>query len=168
MFTIVTLTVIFIFFLSNNFIRLYRDKYINNQSYKAILSNYDSLHTELKSKKFDEANLHTVNIIRYLTNTGKHEAISLENLSCNHLANLNKYWSEYSDNQYGFSTQKKIWKEKENVKEFVKKLGWENTCGASVDTRSTDFPEGHFPKCIFINTDNQVKSFMSKLEQCNI
>lgn len=163
--------VVSVSFLSNNFIWVYKNKYIDTQSYKTILSNYENLYNRLKSQEFDEASLATVNIVRLLTNTGKYEAVSTENLSCNHLVNLNKYWSEYSENKYGFSTQRKIWNDKGNVSDFVKKLSWENSCEFSSNNKSTsssEVPKGHFPKCIFINTETQIKSFMNRLEQCSI
>lgn len=161
---IVTLTS----FLSSNFIWIYKSKYINIQNYKVILADYQNLQNNLKSEKFDDANLNTDSIIRYLANTGKYGAINIEYVPCNHLINLNKYWSIYSKDKFSFSVQKKTWNNNKNVNEFVKALSWENSCQSTLNSKLVSLPDGHFPKCMFINTEKQVQNFMNKLEQCRI
>ena len=112
------------------------------------------------------------------------DLLSPKSLSCSELLSVNKLWLNYSNNNFGYSVQRRIWEQKnlngkyDNFAEFV---GWKSDTGYAFNIRdpilntSLDSPAqaplGHLPF-----NGWQVRgtfrydfgAFMLKLAQCKI
>jgi hypothetical protein len=87
----------------------------------------------------------------------------METFRCQDLRTINELWVKYSNGRFGFSVQKRIWKDLENTikddhvdiwKYFGNKVGWrvnDYWIGYSNLTFSLDAPEGHLPGWVFVS-----------------
>jgi hypothetical protein len=87
----------------------------------------------------------------------------METFRCQDLRTINELWVKYSNGRFGFSVQKRIWKDIENTikedhvdiwKYFGNKVGWrvnDYWIGYSNLTFSLDAPEGHLPGWVFVS-----------------
>jgi hypothetical protein len=88
---------------------------------------------------------------------------NMETFSCQDLRTIDELWVKYSNGRFGFSVQKRIWKELENSikddnvdiwKYFGNQVGWRvndgwigyNNLGFSLEA-----PEGHLPGWVFVS-----------------
>jgi GUN4-like len=126
----------------------------------------------LSSKNWAEADLAT-------------DFLQPKSLSCSELLSVNKLWLEYSDNNFGYSVQRRIWNQHKlsgkyiNFAEFV---GWkrDNTYAFNIHDSimitgldaSTQAPLGHLPFNGWQVNGNNFRegfdAFMIKLAQCKI
>jgi hypothetical protein len=78
---------------------------------------------------------------------------SIENFPCQALRTLDQLWVEYSNNRFGFSVQRRIWREvKESPEAFDVRVGWPVE-GYWLNYEELNFslnaPPGHLPAYIF-------------------
>jgi hypothetical protein len=78
---------------------------------------------------------------------------SIENFPCQALRTLDQLWVEYSNNRFGFSVQRRIWREvKESQEAFDIRVGWPVE-GYWLNYEELNFslnaPPGHLPAYIF-------------------
>lgn len=114
---------------------------------------YISLKTFLAAGRWREANDLTRTIILKAAKAEKEGWLSeeqIQNFSCKVLKVIDGLWLQYSDRRFGFSVQKRIFKECEkNPQEFGDRVGWcvENTwiSASQVTYTPANAPEGHLP-----------------------
>ncbi|MEB3830639.1 serine/threonine-protein kinase [Phormidium sp. CCY1219] len=80
---------------------------------------------------------------------GKINIQDLKNFPCRDLRTIDKLWREYSDNRFGFSVQRQIWKAVEkNYEAFSDRVGWrqgQSWLPYGKLTFDSSAPEGHLP-----------------------
>ncbi|WP_254449396.1 GUN4 domain-containing protein [Anabaena sp. UHCC 0253] len=112
---------------------------------------YIKLQAYLKAGNWKEADQETKRLILAVTNRKNEGWLRLEdidNLPCENLRSIDQLWSKYSNGQFGFSVQMRIYKslggtEKYNIKihnAFVKKVGW-----GMIDNLDKTAPQGYLP-----------------------
>jgi hypothetical protein len=117
-----------------------------------ISVDYTRLEKLLAAEKWEEADEETVSLMLKITNrehTGWLDLDSLTNFSCNCLNSIDQLWLKYSNERFGFSVQKQIFKEV--GKDYYKlgdRLGWRQG-GEWLYYRDLKFdisaPIGHLP-----------------------
>ncbi len=100
---------------------------------------YTKLRDLLKEKKWSEADTHTYQLVEQIIKTAKqenkHVFIELKTIaqfSCPDIRTIDNLWEKYSDDQFGFSSQQKIWQSvnqkgdysTETWRKFATKVGW--------------------------------------------
>ena len=112
---------------------------------------YAVLETFLAAKRFKDADEETRKIMLELTNRENESWIdksSIEQVSCQEIRTLDQLWSQYSNNQFGFSRQKAIFQSVEDTEAFGDAVGWRKN-GNWLTTNdlnySLDSPQGHLP-----------------------
>ncbi|MEH1826881.1 MAG: GUN4 domain-containing protein [Nostoc sp.] len=145
------------------------DKLFSSQPHS--ISKLTPLENLLENKKWVEADLAT-------------DALQPAALSCSDLSSINKLWLKYSDNNFGYSVQRKIWQQRNlhnKYADFAEFVGWKHDNRYAFNIRDpliitdpdapTKAPLGHLP---FNGWQvegvirRQFDNFMLKLGQCNI
>ncbi|WP_375470440.1 GUN4 domain-containing protein [uncultured Nostoc sp.] len=122
---------------------------------------YTTLKNLLASGSWKEADEETSRVILAIANREKESQLdreSLDNFPCNELRAIDNLWVKYSNGRFGFSVQKRIYRELGGVKrsyhpyiweQFGSKVGWVKGGGwlgyENEITFDTAAPEGHFP-----------------------
>lgn len=130
---------------------------------------YSKLHNYLKKKEWEKADWETIQIILDLTKRQKHGFIrnkDIGNFPYIDLLRIDFLWLEASENRFGFSIQRHIWKKNlgiglkfdklnnsENLHDFGVFVGWYKD-GEFLKSRdnynfSLDAPQGHLPSLRF-------------------
>jgi len=125
---------------------------------KQISSRYAQLETYLKTQKWREADQETYRLM--ITTVGKEDGqrfdrADLENFPCEDLRTLDQLWVKYSNGKWGFSVQKRIWKEcgspmtyKDDWVKFGDRVGWRKDLGLGNLTYDLNKSlAGEFPSC---------------------
>lgn len=124
-----------------------------------ILEDYQSLESSLKQQSWQDADEITTNIILKLLkleSKGQLDLKSIKDLPCKDLHTINSLWAYYSENHFGFGTQKSIWDEvkesgqtgsdEETYNKFCQTIGWfdenDELCPVNHNIRA---PKGHLP-----------------------
>ena len=101
---------------------------------KQISSRYTQLEDLLKTQQWREADQETYRLM--ITTVGKEDGqwfdrADLENFPCEDLRTLDQLWVKYSNGKWGFSVQKRIWREcgspmeyNDDWKKFGDRVGW--------------------------------------------
>ncbi len=79
---------------------------------------YNKLEYFLKIKNWREADITTFELMLFIANRGETDYLHTEDInrfSCSDLKKIDNYWVQNSDGRFGFSVQKKIWVETENL-----------------------------------------------------
>ncbi|MDJ0600382.1 MAG: GUN4 domain-containing protein [Crocosphaera sp.] len=112
---------------------------------------YAVLETFLAAKRFKEADQETRKIMLELTNRESESWIdrsSIEKVSCQEIRTLDQLWKQYSNNQFGFTVQKAIFRSIGNTERFGDAVGWRengNWLTTNELNYSLDSPQGHLP-----------------------
>jgi serine protease Do len=100
---------------------------------------YSSLRDLLKTKKWEEADLQTYQLIDRIIKTAKNknqsmfiELKTIAEFSCNDIRTIDALWKKYSDNKFGFSPQQKVWRtvnqngdfSTQTWRQFATEVGW--------------------------------------------
>jgi hypothetical protein len=155
---------------------------------------YTNLQNLLKAGKWKEADQETLAVMLKAANREKEACLdieSIENFPCIDLRTINQLWVKYSNGQFGFSVQKRIWEsvggkpgeyDQEIIKQFGDRVGWrkrllgfvnyETWLSYSEITFTLDAPSGHLPLVGGMNglwdgVERDV-SFFSRLETCDL
>lgn len=134
--------------------------------------NYTELTQLLKSKKWEEANKETKNIMLKITKREHKKWLStrsLETFPCDNLQTIDDLWMNASNHIFGFSIQTEIWKQKNNGRidftyqvqdRFKQQVGWselnnENTTNTIINVNFSsqklpdlNIPIGYFPTAV--------------------
>ncbi|MDB9343956.1 GUN4 domain-containing protein [Nodularia spumigena CS-586/05] len=120
---------------------------------------YKRLRDLLKAEQWQEADQETLKVMLKAAKReeeGWLDINSIEQFPCTDLRTIDQLWVKYSQGQYGFSVQKKIWqKAGKNWNAFCREVGWERSAkwlfGGWVDMKSIKYkctentPTGHLP-----------------------
>jgi len=117
-----------------------------------LSADYSRLENLLSSGRFKEADRETT---RLMIRVGRPEKAtyldrqSIKQFPCNDLRNIDQLWAQYSNGNFGFSVQKRIWDEVGEDKEgFDERVGWRaNNKKLNSDNLnfSLQAPTGHLP-----------------------
>ena len=120
----------------------------------AVGVNYTKLRDLLVAKNWKKADLETAE--RMLEAAGREsqgylDIEDVENFPCQDLGTIDKLWVEYSDGKFGFSVQKKIYRDLGGTKDYDKKVwesfgdkvGWRKG-GSWLSYSNLTFSEGHY------------------------
>ena len=91
---------------------------------------YDNLEHFLQLKQWKAAEEKTRELLLYLTSSkskGYLDKESILQIPCKDLLKIDRLWAVYSDNNYGFSAQAKIWSETGNRLNIKKEEDWTQT-----------------------------------------
>lgn len=124
---------------------------------------YEKLQSFLEAGQWSEADTETVNLIISLSEQPELELIRPENIqkiACSELQVIDRLWSQYSNNRFGFSTQVKFYQELGGslettieqdtnlIQQWGERLGWRKD-GKWLKCRDLDYslnaPEGCHP-----------------------
>jgi serine/threonine protein kinase len=156
------------------------------------VGDYDSLKEFLTVGNWEEADRETSAIFRRLTGTTRIRDINkkdIETFSCADLQELDRLWKYYSNNRFGFSTQKDIWmsldgvlyydarnywKFAETYIKFAERIGWAKKSWFS-DSHwlkykdlnfSIDAPRGHLPAVFHWHGHEIMDALFLRLKVC--
>lgn len=121
--------------------------------------NYESLEKLLSNEKFEDADKETLQLMLTLAKRRGERWFnkeSIQNISCDDLQTIDELWAEHSNGRFGFSIQKKIWKEvvnqpgldEKSMKEnFLDRIGWRvnGKLHKNVSYSLLSAPKGHLP-----------------------
>lgn len=123
---------------------------------------YVQLRDLLKAEKWKEADRETGILMLKVMNRWKSGYLKVEhilNFPYEDWQHIDRLWVKYSNGQFGFSVQKKIWRKcgkpreyNVNWEKFGDRIGWRNKGTWIWNTRiafDTSTPEGHFPLFIY-------------------
>ena len=152
---------------------------------------YTKLRDLLKESKWSEADVHTYQLVGQIVESAKRnnkrtfiELKTIAEYSCPDVRTIDYLWKKYSDDQFGFSSQQKVWKSvnqkgdfsTETWRRFATEVGWKE---GEVDSGSgyllyeqLDFepdqaPAGHLPWW-FAMSDEEQKVIKSLFSRCNL
>ena len=152
---------------------------------------YTKLRNLLKEGKWSEADVHTYQLVGQIVESAKRnnkrtfiELKTIAEYSCPDVRTIDYLWKKYSDDQFGFSPQQKVWKSvnqkgdfsTETWRRFATEVGWKE---GEVDSGSgyllyeqLDFepdqaPAGHLPWW-FAMSDEEQKVIKSLFSRCNL
>jgi hypothetical protein len=121
---------------------------------------YENLEDLLSQGLWKEANLETYQMMVRLVGQEIGDALdehSIRIFPCSDLQAIDKIWVDYSNGHFGFSIQKKIYRELRNYDAFCEQLGWakEGLLGRIINYKkviwSLDAPKGHLPYHLWAN-----------------
>ncbi|GAB4434410.1 MAG: hypothetical protein OHK0035_19830 [Cyanobacteria bacterium J069] len=133
--------------------------------FNAVSTKYVALENALRSERWQDADRETMNIILSAAEKNSQIALApsdLDRVSCEVLRELDQLWMRNSANRFGFSVQKKIYREMENsipgfsqaavFEAFRDRVEWRVNDIWIPDpniTFSNSPPSGHFPHASF-------------------
>lgn len=96
----------------------------------------------------------------------------VKNIPSTDLATIERLWTTFSDGKFGYTVQKKKWKQsKGDFELFCKKIGWttmdgeverkKRWFGASEFTYETNAPEGHLPLTSALRGTSLIKNLLT-------
>jgi hypothetical protein len=112
--------------------------------------NYSDLRKLLADRKFKEADQETNKILLQLTgNDSYNDNSDAARVDCMIYQNIDSLWREYSNSKFGFSVQKRIFQEVEDVEKFGDLVGWRENGKwlkyTDLNKTLEEAPEGYFP-----------------------
>ena len=152
---------------------------------------YTKLRNLLKAGKWSEADIHTYQLVEQIVKSAKNnkkttfiELKTIAEYACPDVRTVDSLWKKYSDSQFGFSPQQKVW---QNVnqdgdfsaqiwRKFATKVGWkegEVSSGSGyllynqLNFEPTAAPEGHLPWW-FALPDEEQKVIKHLFSRCNL
>jgi WD40 repeat protein len=152
---------------------------INQIATEIFNLDYQQLQRLLLEKKWQEADRETNNLILKAANRkeqGYLDANSITQLSCEYLQIINRLWTKYSSNRFGFSVQNQIYREVGETDnfdritwaKFAELVGW-NRDGKWLDrVYSLDAPSGHLPFLQSRQTPEDDVVFFSRITACDL
>jgi hypothetical protein len=147
---------------------------INTASTPALENTVSTLENLLRSRRWREADQETrVFLLQSVGKTGT-DHLSEDDIgrfSCADLQKINHLWSKYSGGHFGFSVQKKIWRNSQrNLDRFGENVGWrkDRWLLSSELTFDLSAPLGHLPRGWMTKSFSQFSSLYLKLEKCKI
>lgn len=145
-----------------------------------ISPKYQKLETELKTGNWQQADLETNKIMLSLVgreNEANFTTTSINNLPCEDLKSINELWLKYSQQKFGFTTQKEIYLstgnnigeyKAENYRQFIEQIGWNNYDLSF----SNNIPKGHLPAPLINGYDDvwhdDVGLLFTRLQTCDL
>ena len=157
-----------------------------SNSVSPIDKKYKVLEDFLETKKWQEADSETVNLIfkeAQREQEGYLDLNSINDLPCEFLRTINDLWVKYSDGKFGFSIQNRIWKEvggdrnpnSQTYEKFCDRVGWRssNLFDANIWYGDLIFnlwaPKGHLPSGRSGELGlERICAFSSKFDRCDI
>ena len=160
-----------------------------------LLANWDKVFpssdiTDTTNEGGSKPSLETTSLEKFLENKNWIEAdqatnlLQPQSLSCDELSSINKLWLNYSDGNFGYSLQRKIWEQKkvkENYIDFAEIVGWKVNDDYAFNIyhdilitdpdAQTKAPLGHLPFHGWqVNglARKEFGDFMDRLAQCKI
>lgn len=151
---------------------------------------YRVLRDLLKQQKWSEADLHTYKLVEQIVKTAKqqnkHVFIELKTIaefSCPDITTIDYLWKKYSDNKFGFSSQKEVWQSvnqkgdfsTQTWRRFATQVGWKEGEVASssgyllyeqLSFNPTEAPIGHLPWWFALPEEEQ-KVIKHLFARCN-
>jgi len=122
------------------------DKNLQNDVKESLIEHYlDELNNLLANKKWREADTKTYELMLYVADREQQGFLRIQDIdrfSCSNLKKIDHYWLLNSNDRFGYSVQKKIWVETENLlgitelkqenydnylklyRKFVSNVGW--------------------------------------------
>ena len=152
---------------------------------------YTKLRNLLKAGKWSEADIHTYRLVEQIVKSAKNnkkttfiELKTIAEYSCPDIRTVDYLWKKYSDDQFGFSPQQKVWRNvnqdgdfsAQTWRKFATKVGWkegEISSGSGyllydqLDFEPTAAPEGHLPWW-FALPDEEQKVIKYLFARCNL
>ncbi|MBW4493084.1 MAG: GUN4 domain-containing protein [Oscillatoria princeps RMCB-10] len=118
----------------------------------AVGMDYSKLRDSLATGNWEDADMETASLMLQVAGREKEGRLDLEDVKkfpCRDLRTIDSLWVEYSKGRFGFSVQKRIWKQVEkNYEEFGDLVGWRRASTwlpYSELSFNAAAPEGHFP-----------------------
>jgi len=152
---------------------------------------YTTLRNLLKAGKWSEADIHTYRLVEQIVKSAKNnkkntfiELKTIAEYSCPDIRTVDYLWKKYSDDQFGFSPQQKVWQNvnqegdfsTQTWRRFATKVGWkkgEVSSGSGyllydqLDFEPNAAPEGHLPWW-FALPDEEQKVIKYLFARCNL
>lgn len=152
---------------------------------------YTELRDLLKEGKWSEADLHTYKLVEQIIQSAKsnnkHVFIELKTIaqySCPEIRTVDYLWKKYTDNQFGFSPQQKVWQNvnqegdfsTQTWRRFATAVGWKegdvvNGSGYllydQLEFQPSKAPAGHLPWW-FALPDEEQNVIKSVFARCNL
>ena len=152
---------------------------------------YTKLRNLLKEGKWSEADIHTYRLVEQIVKSAKNnkkntfiELKTIAEYSCPDVRTIDYLWKKYSDDQFGFSPQQKVWQNvnqegdfsAQTWRKFATQVGWkkgEVSSGSGyllydqLDFEPTAAPEGHLPWW-FALPDEEQKVIKHLFSRCNL
>ncbi|MBE9205184.1 GUN4 domain-containing protein [Nostoc sp. LEGE 06077] len=144
---------------------------------------YALLQSLLQEGKFNEADDETARIMEKVAGKQREEYLKekdFEKLPCPDLVNIDKLWMKNSQDQFGFSVQRRIWQSSDvnnNLQKFAVRVGWaylkeDGSFIYIIPNKNIPFklsnPPGQLPWAVTLNGGNHEtrKSYMSRIIYC--
>ena len=152
---------------------------------------YTKLRNLLKAGKWSEADIHTYQLVEQIVKSAKNnkkttfiELKTIAEYACPDVRTVDSLWKKYSDSQFGFSPQQKVWQNvnqdgdfsAQTWRKFATKVGWkegEVSSGSGyllynqLNFEPTAAPEGHLPWW-FALPDEEQKVIKHLFSRCNL
>ncbi len=116
---------------------------------------YSKLRDLLAWKAWGCADRETAALILKVAGRKKEGFLTVENIEkfpCEDLRTIDQLWDKYSKGRFGFSVQKRIWQQAEDLETFAEVVGWRSQGRFSSSWKSyyaltltLDAPKGHLP-----------------------
>ncbi|MEM9771274.1 MAG: GUN4 domain-containing protein [Cyanobacteria bacterium P01_D01_bin.73] len=137
---------------------------------------YRKLHKLLAAGKWADADRETTKLMLKVagrSSTSWLRIEDIENFPAEDLQAIDRLWVAYSQEQFGFSIQKKLWQDiadgdtsqVEAWCQFGDSLGW---LGKKKVSAGLNAPEGHLPSCSSVGVWWSSGLFLQVLEACNL
>lgn len=171
---------------TNNNLTKIKNKVIKQK----LKGNYSQLHEFLKRQQWREADQETIKMILEINNKTVEERLikeEIENFPCKDLNVINNLWLKYSQQQFGFTVQQKIWQEVGGelgifngtiFYHFSDRVGWRRNEQWLLNYNDLNFtsdcPPGHFPTLRVGNNkqdelpdiEDNFRYFLSRIQSC--
>lgn len=157
---------------------------INNSDnlISSVEINYSKLRDLLAAGKWQEADEATRSLMLQVFSREEEDWLNeqqIEQFPCEDLHTIDQLWLKYSNGQFGFSIQKRIWLEcggkpdagYETYRVFVERIGWRvdgNWLSWFDLTFSLNAPEGHLPLGLGRGMVDFGLAFLSRVESCGL
>ncbi|MEL6929035.1 MAG: GUN4 domain-containing protein [Cyanobacteria bacterium J06600_6] len=152
---------------------------------------YTKLRNLLKAEQWSEADIHTYRLVEQIVKSAKNnkkttfiELKTIAEYSCPDVRTIDYLWKKYSDDQFGFSPQQKVWQNvnqdgdfsTQTWRRFATQVGWkqgEVSSGSGyllydqLDFEPNVAPEGHLPWW-FALPDEEQKVIKHLFIRCNL
>ena len=120
------------------------NKNLKSKVKESLTEHYlDELNNLLANKKWQEADNRTTRLMLFVANREESDVLDLDylkNFSCKRLKDIDSLWVQHSNERFGFSVQKQIWKntgnrlginiqswtekDEDTYRSFVSRIGW--------------------------------------------
>lgn len=143
-------------------------------SLTTFINTFSTLENLLRSRRWREADQETRVFLLKSVGKTRIEHLSeddIGNFSCADLQAINHLWSQYSGGRFGFSVQKKIWRNSQrNLDRFGENVGWRKDRWLLSSELIFDLsaPLGHLPRGWMTRSFSQFSSLYLMLEKCKI